>query len=228
MLRNLFPSLVVFALAIGGSYVWLQSDRSGPAATDFAAIETLVEVTDVQASNGDAPEIVEMTLGNADAPVTIIEYASFTCPHCARYHETVFGDLVKNYVDTGKVQFIVRDVYFDRFGLWASMLARCEPDKFFGVSDLIYTRQRDWTAGDTNVDVVQNLKTLGRIAGMTDEVMDACLQDSAMAQALVSAYQVNSERDDITSTPSFLINGKKYPNMNYTDFAEVIDGLIAE
>jgi protein-disulfide isomerase len=228
MLRNLFPSLIVFALAIGGSYVWLQSDRTVPGATDIAAIESLVDVTDVQATDGEAPEIPEMTLGDADAPVTIIEYASFTCPHCARYHEDVFSELVKNYIDTGKVKIIVRDVYFDRFGLWAAMLARCEPAKFFGVSDLIYTRQRDWTTGDSNVEVVQNLKTLGRIAGMTDDVMDACLQDNAKAQALVAAFQENSERDEISSTPSFLINGKKYPNMDFAEFSEIIDGLIAE
>ncbi|MFT5000501.1 MAG: protein-disulfide isomerase [Paracoccaceae bacterium] len=228
MLRNLYPSLIVFALAIGGSYVWLQTDRNSPTATDFAVIETLVDVTDVQATDADTLEVPEMTLGDADAPVTIIEYASFTCPHCARFHETVFKDIVTNYVDTGKVQFIMRDVYFDRLGLWAAMLARCEPAKFFGFSDLIYTRQSDWTRADSDVAVVQNLKTLGRIAGMTDDVMDACLQDSTTAQALVNAYQTNSERDDITSTPSFLINGKKYANMNYADFAEAIDSLIAE
>jgi len=228
MLRNLFPSLVIFALALGGSYAWLQSDRTGPDTTDIAAIDTLIDVTDVQATNGETPEVLEMFVGDENAPVTVIEYASFTCPHCARFHETVYGEIKANYVDTGKVKFIIRDVYFDRFGLWASMLARCEPTKYFGVSDLIYTRQREWTSGESNLDVVQNLKTLGRIAGLTDEVMDACLQDNAMAQALVNEYQSNAEKDNITSTPSFVIDGKNYSNMNYADFSEVLDGLVAQ
>jgi protein-disulfide isomerase len=169
-----------------------------------------------------------MTLGAADAPVTIIEYASFTCPHCARFHETVFGDLVKEYVDTGKVRFIMRDVYFDRFGLWAAMLARCETDKFFAVSDLLYAQQSDWTKADSNEKIVENLYGIGRASGLADEAIGTCLQDNDKAQALVAAYQTNAEQDGIDSTPSFLINGKKYPNMSLEDFRKLLDELLAE
>lgn len=228
MFRNLFPSILIFAVAIAGSYAWLQS-RNTPS-TDLALLENIAGVTDVQATtDGEPVEIVEMTLGSADAPVTIVEYASFTCPHCASYHETVFRKLKAEYVDTGKVRFIMRDVYFDRFGLWAAMLARCSgPEKFFGVSDLIYTKQSEWTRGESNVDVVANLKKLGRLAGMEQDAMDACLQDNAKAQALVAEFQKNAEADEITSTPSFLINGEKQPNMSYADFKVIIDGLLAE
>ncbi|MCB1368659.1 MAG: DsbA family protein [Rhodobacteraceae bacterium] len=226
MFRNLFPSLIVLALAVGGSYAWVQS-RSGPAEPQYADLAAIEQVVDVQATDG--VEVVEMSLGAEDAPVTIVEYASFTCPHCATYHKDVFGKLKAEYVDTGKVRIVVRDVYFDRFGLWAAMLARCGgAEKFFGVSDLIYNRQREWTSGESNAEIVQNLMKLGRLAGMEDDQMNACLQDSAMAQALVAEYQKNAEADEINSTPSFVINGKKYANMAYPDFKDTLDGLLAE
>jgi protein-disulfide isomerase len=229
MFRNLFPSLVVLALAVGGSYFWVQSAGQNPAnPANLAAIDTIEGVTDVQATTSDTQNVVEMTLGAADAPVTIIEYASFTCPHCARFHETVFGDLVKEYVDTGKVRFIMRDVYFDRFGLWAAMLARCETDKFFAVSDLLYAQQSDWTKADSNEKIVENLYGIGRASGLADEAIGTCLQDNDKAQALVAAYQTNAEQDGIDSTPSFLINGKKYPNMSLEDFRKLLDELLAE
>ena len=84
-----------------------------------------------------------MTLGAEDAPVEVIEYASFTCPHCANFHETVFDQLKANYIDTGKVKFTYREVYFDKYGMWASLIARCgdDPDRFFGITDMLYSTQ---------------------------------------------------------------------------------------
>ncbi len=226
MLRKALSTLTMFALVVGGYYLWLQQNHEPE---QLSAVDSIVAIEDVQSSDGDATLVQEMSMGAEDAPVTIIEYASFTCPHCAAYHHNVFGKIVENYVDTGKVRFVMRDVYFDRFGLWAAMLARCgDGSKFFGVSDLIYTNQREWTAGDTNLEVVQNLQKLGRLAGMDETAMNACLQDNEMAQALVSAYQENAERDEISSTPTFIINGEKYPNMSYEDFKEVLDGLLNE
>jgi protein-disulfide isomerase len=227
MFRNIFPSLVLFALAIGGSYLFVQSRAVEP--QFLADLDLLVDITDVQATNADAPEVIEMTLGDKDAPVTVIEYASFTCPHCADFHTEVFGRLKSEYVDTGKVYFIMRDVYFDRFGLWAAMVARCDgPEKFFGVSDLIYRQQNAWTDGDSNRAVVENLMEIGRAGGMTDEAMNTCLQDNAKAQALVATYQKNADEYQIASTPSFVINGKLYPNLIYAEFKTILDDLLTE
>jgi len=84
-----------------------------------------------------------MVIGDADAPIEMIEYASFTCPHCARFHADVYPLLKADYIDSGKVKFIYREVYFDRFGLWASMIARCGGEaRFFGLSNLIYEKIR--------------------------------------------------------------------------------------
>ncbi|MCP5086772.1 MAG: DsbA family protein [Rhodobacteraceae bacterium] len=170
-------------------------------------------------------EIMEMTLGAEDAPVTMIEYASYTCPHCANFHENVFPNLKADYIDTGKVKFIYREVYFDRFGLWAGMLARCAgPDKYFGMADLLYKRQPEWAQGGSEpAEIVANMKKIGRVAGMTDEEMDACLQDGDKAKALVAEFQKNAEADDISGTPSFIIDGTKYSNRSYAELREILD-----
>jgi len=172
----------------------------------------------------DAPEIAEMVLGNPDAPVEVIEYASFTCPHCARFHESVFPQLKENYIDTGRIRFVNREVFFDRYGLWASMVARCGgSERYFGIAGLIYERQREWLSGDSPAAIADNLRRIGRTAGLTAEELEACLTDAEMARALVARYERQSAEHGITSTPSFVIDGTKYGNMSYEDFAAIID-----
>ncbi|WP_108259069.1 DsbA family protein [Mangrovicoccus ximenensis] len=172
----------------------------------------------------DLPEIPDMVLGSADAPVTVIEYASFTCPHCANFHANVFHELKANYIDTGKVRFIFREVYFDRFGLWASMVARCGGEmRYFGIADRMFATQRDWTKAGEPVAIVESLKKIGLSAGISQDELDACLNDNAMAQGLVNWYGENAKADNITATPSFLIDGEAYSNMGYDKFAEVLD-----
>ncbi|MBL4751136.1 MAG: DsbA family protein [Amylibacter sp.] len=171
-------------------------------------------------------ELPEMSLGSPDASVTMIEYASFTCPHCANFHKDVMPQLKTDYIDTGKVKFIYREVYFDRLGLWGGMLARCGgPEKYFGIVDMLYKRQREWTAG-SGVEVAENLYKIGRIAGLKNENMVACLQDQDMAKALIADYQKNAEADGIDSTPSFVINGVKYNNQAYGGFKKVLDEIL--
>ena len=174
----------------------------------------------------NAPEVMEMTMGNPDAKVTVTEYASFTCPHCARFHETTFPQLKENYIDTGKINFIYREIYFDRFGLWAGMMARCAgPDRYFGVADLLYKRQRDWASGSA-AENLANMRTIGRVAGLSDEQMDACFQDQAKAEAMVARFQETAGADDVTSTPTLIINGTKYGNLPYGQLAGIIDDLL--
>lgn len=242
MFRKTLSLLILFVIVAGGGYIWLQSSSSasGPGSTRLASLAPLVAIQDVQASskaagktvktaaNTPAIKILDPSIGAKDAPVTILEYLSFTCPHCAEFHDTVYQKLKSEYVDTGKVRFVVRDVYFDRFGLWASMLARCEPSKFFGISDLIFRKQREWLNGNSNAAIIDNLRKLGRVAGLSPAQMTTCLKDDAKAKALVLAYQKNAEKDHIPGTPTFFINGKKYPNMTFASFKTVIDGLLAK
>ncbi len=178
------------------------------------------------AQDAAAVEISEMSLGNPDASVTMIEYASYTCPHCANFHKDVMPELKTDYIDTGKVKFIYREVYFDRLSLWGGMLARCGgPDKYFGIVDMLYKRQREWTVG-SGAEVAENLYKIGRIAGLKNEDMVACLQDQDMAKALIADYQKNAEADGINATPSFVINGVKHDNQAYGGFKKVLDAML--
>jgi protein-disulfide isomerase len=175
----------------------------------------------------DASQVEEMSLGDPAAPVTVVEYASFTCPHCRNFHETSFERLKADYIDTGKVHFVYREVYFDRFGLWAGMVARCGgPDRYFGMVDLLYEKQGEWASGGEPVEIAENLRRIGRSAGIGEDQLTACLEDGDMAQALVAEFQRNAEADDIDSTPSFIIDGKKYSNRPYEDLSALIDEQI--
>ncbi len=190
------------------------------------AAAVLFSLSMATAQEGD---IADMVQGSSDAKVEIIEYASYTCPHCASFHAGPYKDLKKDYVDTGKVKFVFREVYFDRFGLWASMIARCAgPDRFFGMTDLLFKEQSLWSRAGDPAAIVAELRKIGLKGGMEEAQLNACLEDADSAQALVAWYQENAERDDVSSTPSFLINGEPYSNMNYADFSAIIEENLAE
>ena len=179
-----------------------------------------------EAADIDTSMIKDMSIGNPDASVTVIEYASFTCPHCASFHASTFKDLKADYIDTGKINFIHREVYFDRFGLWAGIVARCgenAENRYFGIADLIYEQQSVWARQEDPNDIVASLRNIGKTAGLSDGDLDACFQDADKAQALYAAFVKNSEADNVTGTPSFIINGEKYSNMDYAEFQRVLD-----
>ncbi len=181
-----------------------------------------------QDSATEVPLAPDMIMGDAEAPVTVIEYASYTCPHCARFHEEVFPLMKADYIDTGKVRFIHREIFFDRYGLWAALLARCgDGTRYFGMNDMIYGTQRDWLGNGEPQEVVNNLRKMGRLAGMEDEQVTACLEDSEVAQSLVATFQHYSEADQIDSTPTFIIDGEKFSNMSYRNFKQAIDAKLA-
>ncbi|MEL6678036.1 MAG: DsbA family protein [Pseudomonadota bacterium] len=172
----------------------------------------------------DAPVVQEMVVGDENAPVTIIEYASFTCPHCARFHESVYPQIRENFIDTGKAKLVFREVYFDRYGLWAGMLARCDGgSRYFGIVDRLFKQQADWSRAGEPTDVVAAMRRIGATAGLTNDQMDSCLQNGAMAKALVEEYQKNAEADNVRGTPQFVINGRGYSNMPYSQFEEAIN-----
>ena len=175
------------------------------------------------------PAVPELVLGSADAKVTITEYASYTCPHCATFHTAVYKPLKAEYIDTGKVRFIYREVYFDRYGLWGAMLARCGGDmRYFGISGILFEKQQEWAASDDPGVVIENLKAIGRSAGLSNEQLDACYADQKMAEAMVADFQKNMEADDVQGTPTLFINGTKHSNMAYADLKALIDAELAK
>ncbi len=181
------------------------------------------------ATAATAPAVGDYSLGSPDAKVKIVEYASFTCPHCAHFHDTVFNQLKTDYIDTGKVHFTLREVYFDRYGLWAALIARCGGEmKYFGIHDMLFAKQKEWAAAESPQQVVDNLKTIGRAAGLEDAAMDACLNDTANAEALIKQFQTNFEADGVQGTPTLFINGTKYSNMAYADLKAILDAELAK
>ena len=233
MSRTLILSLLSAVMVGLGGYVYLTATQSvglstGQPLLAASAQETAPSsATEAAPETADAVEVIEMVMGSDDAPITVIEYASMTCPHCARFHAEVYPRLVENYVDTGQVQFILREVYFDRQGLWAAMVARCGgPLRYFGIVEMVMDEQREWVQGQP-AEVMENLRRIGRRAGLVDDQIDACLTEER-ARAMLDLSEAQMEADEISGTPSFIINGEHYSNMSYTAFADILDGLLAD
>jgi protein-disulfide isomerase len=170
----------------------------------------------------------DFSLGSPDAPVKMVEYASYTCPHCADFHASVFKNLKAEYIDTGKVHFTLREVYFDRYGLWAAMIARCGGEmRYFGIHDMLFDKQKEWAAAEDPLQVVNNLKAIGLSAGLDQATLDACLNDQAKAEALVKQFETNMAADGVKGTPTIFINGKMQSNMPWADLKALIDAELA-
>lgn len=202
-------------------------------ASGFLALTLALGLGDAASAQEAAPEtpveIKDFTLGSPDAPVKITEYASFTCSHCANFHATTFKPLKADYIDTGKVEFTLREVYFDRYGLWAAMMARCGGDmRYFGITDILFETQQEWAGSDDPNVVVENLKKIGRTAGMDDATLDACMKDGAKAEAMVARFEGNMKADGVEGTPTLFINGTKHSNMDYAALKALIEAELAK
>ncbi|MCM2395459.1 DsbA family protein [Rhizobium sp. S95] len=171
----------------------------------------------------------DMALGDANAPVKIVEYMSMTCPHCAHFHATTFDTIKEKYIDTGKVYFVLREFPFprDTASLAAFMLARCTPeDRYFPFVSMFLKQQMTWAAPADN-DVRAAMLQLSKLGGFTQESFDACLTNAQLA-ADVTAGRDHAAKDfGIQSTPTFLINGKSYSgDMSVEIMSALIDSLL--
>ena len=200
---------------------------AAPATTEAPAATTAEAAPAI--SVAPTPALVDdLFLGEESAPLTIYEYASFTCPHCAAFHKDVFPTLKSEYIDTGKVRFAQRDVYFDQVGLWAGILARCDDTKYYPVAGMLMDEQSEWLAADNGEALVANLRKIGAKAGMTAEQMDTCWNDTARVESLVATFQKTSTEDKIEGTPTFMIGGEQVPNQAWEDMKVIIDAKLAE
>jgi protein-disulfide isomerase len=149
----------------------------------------------------------DQALGKDDAPVTIIEYASMTCPHCANFHETTFPELKKRYIDTGKVRFIFREFPLDSVAATAAMLARCSgKDKFFPLVEVLFQQQNTWAVSPP-ASPLPPLLAIAKQAAFTEESFNACRKDQKVLDGIKWSFDRGS-RLGVQSTPSFFINGK--------------------
>ena len=147
----------------------------------------------------------DVVLGPKDAKVTIVEYASLTCSHCAAFHRDTFPELKKRYIDTGQVRFILREFPLDPLAAGAFMLARCAGnEKYYPMVDILFQKQKEW--------VVQNpippLLSLAKQAGFTQESFESCLKDQKILEGIESVRTHGAEKLGVNSTPTFFINGK--------------------
>ena len=168
---------------------------------------------------------IEMSKGNDNAPVVFIEYASLTCPACAAFHSNVYPQLNKEYIETGKVKFIHREIYFDKAGLWAALTARCSNvvNRYFGMLELLYSEQAIWSRYESSDKIVDALLRISAKSGIEKAKAISCLEDQEKALDLVNEFQIYVDKDAIESTPTFIINGKKYENRSYDELKKIID-----
>lgn len=153
--------------------------------------------------DGDIP------LGAEDAPVTIIEYASMTCPHCAAFHTETMPQLKKEYVDTGKVRFIFREFPLDRIALRASMVARCaKPEKYYNFIDFLFKQQRSWLSSP---DPIAALGRMASFGGMKKETFDRCMQDRDLKNEIMATRLHGDKEMGVQATPTLFVNGEMIP-----------------
>ena len=216
--------LSLFLVSLGFVY-FLQFGSENEYGNEFA----LPYAASAEEASEAIKPIAEMVQGDLDAPIEIIEYASFTCPHCATFHADVYPKLKINYIDKGLVKFIYREVYFDKYGMWASMIARCAgADRFFGMTDQIYRKQSNWARAESDVAIVTQLRKIGLLAGLDESQLSSCLQDGVKLRALVEWYSDNAKRDEIKSTPTLIINGEKHSNQSYEQLTEILDEILGK
>ena len=166
----------------------------------------------------------DVALGPDNAPVTIIEYASMTCPHCAHFALNTFPELKAKYIDTGKVRFILREFPFDPVAACAFMLARCAgKDKFFPVVDLLFRTQQTWAVEKPLDPMLATVKQ----AGFTEQSFKECLANQKVLDGIEWVRKRATDQFHVDSTPTFFINGKKYTGaMSFEDMAKLIDPLV--
>jgi protein-disulfide isomerase len=163
-------------------------------------------------------------LGNPNAPITIIEYASMTCPHCAHFTDEVLPDLKKKWIDTGKAKLVLRDFPLDGEAVHASMIARCAPpDRFYAFVDTFFADQDKWV---TAPDYQAALTRLAALGGMSKADVNKCLADNALENQILNSRLVASKQLDVNATPTFFVNGAKYTGEpTVAGFDKVLSGL---
>jgi protein-disulfide isomerase len=202
--RTFMAALAAGALLLGAGYAWTQS-------------------VDSIALYAPGP-LGEMALGSADAPVTIVEYASMSCPHCADFSTAVFDQLKTKYIDTGKVRFIFREFPHNDAAYLPAMIARCAPaGRFFEIVDAYFERQGEWLR---SADPVQALFEIASEHGFTREAFDACISNRALFTA-INEEMARGTSFGVRGTPTFFINGTKFEDApTLANFEKEIDSLL--
>ena len=177
----------------------------------FSPLRLITEAAAQGVSAADVAKPVslpDMALGPANATVTVTEYASMTCPHCADFNEKVFPKIKSEYIDTGKIRYVFREFPLDIKAAAGSMLARCvakdDAGKYFAVIDMLFRQQNDWVLKNTT----ETLMRIGKQAGLSGQQVEACLKDQALLDKIAADQKYAADVLKVNSTPSFFINGE--------------------
>jgi protein-disulfide isomerase len=215
--RAILAGASTLAASVAFSLPAFAQKKPAAAGVDSVPLDEFMKV-------GDLPEI---SMGPADAKVTIVEYASMTCGHCANFHNKVFPELKTKYIDTGKVRFIFREFPLEDFAAAASMLARCSGgEKTYPLIGILFAKQDQWAAAAASARVTK-LFEIAKQAGFTQESFDKCLTDQKLLDQINAVRDRGGEKFGVQSTPTFFINGKKMaagPNM--AEFDKLIEPLL--
>jgi protein-disulfide isomerase len=204
------------ATALAGVNVLTPTAGGAPTATASSAL------TPAESAILDGPQALpDIVEGKADAPATIIEYASMTCSHCAAFHKDVWPALKAKYIDTGKAKFVLREFPLDRLALAAFMLARCAgPDKRDTVVDRLFDHQADWAFGD---NPLPKLKEQATAAGLTGADFDACLKNQTLLDQVRTMRDSAASKLGVNSTPTFFVAGRRLSGEHSLDkFDEIL------
>jgi len=216
-MRNILivaSGVVAVAAIAAGVYFGTRPPAAGPPTIAVASTADKSALLAIQPG--------DHVLGDPKAPITVIEYASFTCPHCAHFHTQILPEIKKKWIDTGKVKLIYRDFPLDQVAAKAAQIAECAGnDRYFGVIDLIFRGQPTWaTASDPIAELAKPL----RIAGMGEKEIKECLANEAKANEVVADAK-GGETLGVNSTPSLFINGQLYPGARSV---EELDGVFGK
>jgi len=226
---------VVAAVAVVGYAVYEKFGQPTAVTTASAQAATSTpaasrpQATPIPAAAGDRLSFVikpdDMVLGSADAKVTMVEYASLTCPHCANFHVSTLPALKSEYIDKGLVKLVYRDFPLDGLALRAAMMAQCAgPDRYFGYLELLFGRQVQWA---TAKDPLEGLAAIGKIGGMTDDQFKTCLTDKTVEQKVLSSALEGEKTYAVRATPTIFIDGLRYSGMSIEQLRGILDPIIA-
>ena len=192
------------------------------AATPLASV--LLPLPGTAAGIGEKPG--DLVLGDPDAPVTVIEFFSLTCPACRRFHMNIYNRLKPDYVDTGKVRFVARDFPLNAPALQAAVLAHCAGrDRYFAFVDVLFQTFDDWAASG---EYTEKLAQIGELGGVSRDRFDACLADQDLENSIFQSIASAQAEYEVDSTPTVIVNGEKYEGrMTFEAFAGHIDRLIS-
>lgn len=200
---------------------------------DAQAGDETVSATDEAAETDLAAKgyaLGDIVIGDPNAKLTIYEYASLTCPHCASFHNDVLPTLKERYIDTGKVNLVVREVFFDEFGLYATAVARCGGESSYArYLNVFFKRQPEWSRGENADAIVGEIQRIGRQGGLPAEKIQACLSDQEFLSTLFEDSKVHIAEDQIEATPTFVIAGEKVRGArSVEEMSELLDAKLAE